>query len=204
MCTVSPDVVTSGLRKWSKAVMAAIEAQSRRFPPSSRMMMLHFIFQTFSPALMQSASVSIALLSRRPRSMTLPNSIAYSEGRPSSNEGDAIGENSVLKRKKPSVGLSGKGSTTSLVTATKTLPTEKIVQKKDLTPAWMNYWPLVPCLTELRLHMATLSTKRDSNHPEVIYSPTINAFSLLKALPQEFFVIDAEVHSHSFAAFCSW
>ena len=34
--TSSPRTETSGLRKWRRAVMAAIDAQSSRFPSSSR------------------------------------------------------------------------------------------------------------------------------------------------------------------------
>jgi hypothetical protein len=97
---------------------------------------IFFLF-TFSPAIRHNASISMALLSRSPRSITRLISIAISVGLPrilflqlpsphlpNSNAGSAIGENSVLKIKNPSVGLSGKGATTSHDTIAITLEIE--------------------------------------------------------------------------------
>jgi hypothetical protein len=60
--------------------MAARLAASRRFPPSSSTCTSQRMAHTFSAALMQRDSASMALLSRRPRSRTFPSSAAYSLG----------------------------------------------------------------------------------------------------------------------------
>jgi len=62
MVTSSSSIVYSGLLKWYKAAMAAIQAQSVILPSWSRTRISTLMDHTFSPAIIHKPSVSIALL----------------------------------------------------------------------------------------------------------------------------------------------
>jgi hypothetical protein len=80
--TTIPSAVieTSGRLKWCNAEMAAIAHASIKFPSSSTMLIVTLMAQTFSPATMHSASVSIAPDSLKPLSTTRIVSTACAEG----------------------------------------------------------------------------------------------------------------------------
>jgi hypothetical protein len=76
---------------------------------------------TFSPAMIQSDSVSTALESFKQRSSIRATSVARGDDLPTSNAGEAMGESSTLKNRSPSVGRWGRGLTTSQDTLANTL-----------------------------------------------------------------------------------
>jgi hypothetical protein len=100
--------------------------QHSHLPQCKRQHRFHF---TFSPDMIQSASLSMALLSLRERSMILPTSMAYSDGRPVSNVGSAMELNSTLNKNDPSDGRSPCGWTTSAETVVNTL--EEAAEKSE-------------------------------------------------------------------------
>mmetsp|Transcript_8300 Transcript_8300/g.14296 ORF Transcript_8300/g.14296 Transcript_8300/m.14296 type:complete len:201 (-) Transcript_8300:237-839(-) len=120
-CPDCPPTVTSGWRNDSNAHRTDTLHASRSAPPWSNTWINTLSAQTFRPDKTHNASVSIAPLPFKLRSMTRATSTASSEGRPASNDGEAIGLNSTLKRTEPSFGRSGNGSTSSAVTDESTL-----------------------------------------------------------------------------------
>mmetsp|Transcript_68040 Transcript_68040/g.210490 ORF Transcript_68040/g.210490 Transcript_68040/m.210490 type:complete len:231 (+) Transcript_68040:226-918(+) len=106
---VSPATSTSAFRKCSSAQRAATAQASPRLPSSSSARTSTRMLQTLWPPTMHRASASTALLPRRSRSMKLATAVAWAEGRPASNPGEAIGPNSTWKAMRPSFGRSGGG-----------------------------------------------------------------------------------------------
>lgn len=55
---------------------------------------------------------------------------------------------------------------------------------------------MVPCLTQLCLHVTALHTKRNFDSAEIIDPSSVYALPLVNALLQELFVIHTERSSH--------
>lgn len=130
----------------------ARQAQSQTLPASSRTRTSTRTDQTLRPARMQRPSTSSARPWRTARSTTRATS-AWRRTTPacSSYAGDAIGEKSTRNAKKPSLGRSGAGATTSACVAA----TQRV------SPTATSTTPLLPGTRATRTSRAT-STPRPS------------------------------------------
>ncbi|BAU00675.1 hypothetical protein VIGAN_10228800 [Vigna angularis var. angularis] len=121
---------------------------------------------TSLPESTQSDSVSMARLSRRPRSTTRPSSTADSAGRPGSKEGSAMGENSVKMEREPSLGLSLYGLTSWAETKVTTW----------VWPKWTSAEP--SCLASLMVSLRWSEGRRPSTRRSDRRAASMNLLSL--------------------------